>query len=83
MELSGINIKIFLIFSKKKAFLIFWEMKLSYIFGHGGGGGGGGGAFLIFWEMKLSYIFGNEPPSPPPKENILQEIYLYFRKRKS
>ena len=59
MELSGINIKIFLIFSKKKA-------------------------FLIFWEMKLSYIFGNEPPSPPPpKENILQEIYLYFRKRKS
>ena len=34
MELSGINIKIFLIFSKKKAFLIFWEMKLSYIFGN-------------------------------------------------
>ena len=59
MELSGINIKIFLIFSKKKA-------------------------FLIFWEMNLSYIFGNEPPSlPPPKKNILQEIYLYFRKRKS
>ena len=58
MELSGINIKIFLIFSKKKA-------------------------FLIFWEMKLSYIFGNEHPSPPTKKNILQEIYLYFRKRKS
>ena len=34
MELSGINIKIFHIFSKKKAFLIFWEMKLSYIFGN-------------------------------------------------
>ena len=57
MELSGINIKIFLIFSKKKAFLIFWEMKL-----------------LIFSETN---------PPPPPKENILQEIYLYFRKRKS
>ena len=60
MELSGINIKIFHIFSKKKA-------------------------FLIFWEMKLSYIFGNEIPPPPPKKKlfIFQEIYLYFRKRKS
>ena len=39
MELSGSNVKKFLIFSQKKAFLIFWEKEtskqISYISGNG------------------------------------------------
>ena len=50
MELSGINIKIFHIFSKKKAFLIFWEMKLSYIFGN---------EIPLPPPKKIIYISGN------------------------
>ena len=47
MELYSSNIKKFLIFSKKKALLIFWEMELSYIFGNGN-------------PEKISYIFSKE-----------------------
>ena len=66
MELSGSNIKKFLIFSQKKAFLIFretetpkkflifQEMELSYI-----SRSGNPKKFLIFQEMELSYISGN------------------------
>ena len=46
MEISGSNIKKFLIFSQKKAFLIFWEMETLK-------------KFLIFQEMGFSYISGN------------------------
>ena len=46
MELSNCNIKKFLIFSQKKAFLIFWEMELSYILGNGN-------------PEKISYVSGN------------------------
>ena len=49
MELSGSNIKKFLIFSQKKAFLLFQEtetLKKS----------------LMFQETKLSYISGNGKP---------------------
>ena len=66
MELSGSNIKKFLIFSQKKAFLIFWETKILK-------------KFVIFQETELSYISGNgnrNPKklliflemSPPPKK---------------
>ena len=46
MELSGSNIKEFLIFSQKKAFLIVREIELSYISRNGN-------------PMKTSYISGN------------------------
>ena len=46
MELSGSNIKKFLIFSQKKAFLIFPKMELSYILGNGN-------------PPKIAYISGN------------------------
>ena len=46
MELSDLNIKKFFIFSQKKAFLIFREMKLSYILGNENPG-------------KIPYISGN------------------------
>ena len=46
MELSGSNIKKFLIFSQKKAFLIFWGIELSYILGNGD-------------LEKIPYISGN------------------------
>ena len=51
MELSGSNIKKFLIFSQKKAFLIFWETKILK-------------KFVIFQEMELSYISGNGNGNP-------------------
>ena len=63
MECSGPNIKKFLSFSQKKAFLIFQEMELSYISGNGNPKN-----LLIFeevtflaWKMKKkrSYISGN------------------------
>ena len=63
-----------LIFSQKKAFLIFWEMKTLK-------------KFLIFWEVELSYIWGN---GNPEKLLIFQEVtfqawkiknkFLCFRK---
>ena len=46
MELSEPKIKIFLIFSQKKAFLIFQETETPK-------------KFLIFQETELSYISGN------------------------
>ena len=46
MELSGSNIKKFLIFSQKKAFLKFREMKLFYILENGS-------------PEKILYISGN------------------------
>ena len=76
MELSGTKIKKVLIFSQKKAFLIFWEMeffkKTSYI--------SGGNLlsslnkkttlkrFLIFWETELS----------GPK---LKKLHIFFLKK--
>ena len=47
MELSSSNIKKFLIFSQKKAFLIFQQMELSHISGNGN-------------TEKIPYISGNE-----------------------
>ena len=46
MKLSGSNIKKFLIFSQKKAFLIFQKKNTQT-------------KFLLFQETKLSYISGN------------------------
>ena len=56
MELSNSNIKKFLIFSQKKAFLIFREMELSYILGNGNPEKipyvSGNGTFLYFMKRK-------------------------------
>ena len=52
MELSGSNIKKFLVFSQKKVFLIFRETDISK-------------KFLVFQEMKVSYISGNGNPKKP------------------
>ena len=49
MELSSSNIKKFLVFSQKKAFLIFWEMELLYILGNSN-------------PEKIPYISGNRNP---------------------
>ena len=46
MELSGSNIKKFLIFSQRKAFLIFWKMELFYILGDAN-------------PEKITYVSGN------------------------
>ena len=47
MKLSSSNIKKFLIFSQKKAFLIFWETELFYILRYEN-------------PEKISYIFSKE-----------------------
>ena len=47
--ISSSNIKKFLIFSQKKAFLVFWEMETPK-------------KFVMFQEMELSYISGNGNP---------------------
>ena len=49
MELCGSNIKNFLIFSQKKAFLIFRENETPKI-------------FFIFQETELSYVSGSNFP---------------------
>ena len=49
MQLSSSNIKKFLIFSQKKAFLIIREMELSYISGNGNPE-----KILIFQEAELT-----------------------------
>ena len=59
MELSSSNIKKFLIFSQKQAFLKFWKMKTSK-------------KFLMFQETELSYISGNRKPK---KLFIFQGFY--------
>ena len=46
MQISGSNIKKFLIFSQKKAFLTIWEMELFYILGNDN-------------PQKIPYIYGN------------------------
>ena len=58
IELSGYNIKKFLIFSLKKAFFIFQEMKTPK-------------KFLIFQETGLCYISGKGKPKKRP---IFQEV---------
>ena len=83
MELSSSNIKKFLIFSQKKAFLIFREMELPYILGNENPEKipyiSGNGTFLyfgkrkprknifIFQETELSYISGSNFPSSKNK----------------
>ena len=78
MECSGPNIKKFLSFSQKKAFLIFQEMELSYISGNGNPKN-----LLIFeevtflaWKMKkkkVLYFRKWNFPAPSLKN------FLYFR----
>ena len=65
-ELSGSNIKKFLIFSQKKACLIFLETATPK-------------KFFIFQEKDFSYISGNGNPKKPL---ILQEITFRARKIK-
>ena len=66
MELSNSNIRKFLIFFQKKAFLIFRETETLK-------------KFFIFWEEKLSYISGN---GNPKKFLIFQEKIFRARKMK-
>ena len=67
MKLSSSNIKKFLIFSQKKAFLLFKETETRK-------------KFVIFREMKLSYITGN---GNPKKHLIFQEVTFWARKVKN
>ena len=77
MELCSSNIKRFLIFSQKKAFLIFRETKIPK-------------KFLIFQGTELSYISGNGSPKKlqevtsraqkMKKKKTLWKIHLHFRK---
>ena len=69
MELSSSNIKKFLIFSQKKAFFIFQEMKISHISGNKNTEKypyfSGNKNFLYFKKQKtrsekMSYISSNE-----------------------
>ena len=66
MEPYSFNIKKVLIFSQKKAFLIFWETETSK-------------KFLIFQETEFSYISGNRNPK---KFLIFQELTFRARKLK-
>ena len=68
MEPSGFNIKKFLIFSRKKALLIFRKMKLFYILGNGN-------------PEKIPYISRNRTFLYLGKRK-LRKKFLYFRKRK-
>ena len=65
-ELSSSNIRKFLIFSQKKAFLIFQEIKTPK-------------KFFIFQETELSYILGN---GNPKKLLIFQKVNFQTRKMK-
>ena len=72
MELSSSNIKKFLLFSQKKAFLIFQETESFYTSGNGNpekipyiSGNGNSEKLLIFQETELSYI--SESTSETPK----------------
>ena len=62
MEFSGSNINKFLIFSQKKAFLIFRN--------------GNPEKFFLFQET--AYISGSNFPSPKSKKNPLLKSFLYF-----
>ena len=57
MELSGSNIKKFLIFSQKKIFITFQETELFYISENGNQE-----KIFIFQETELSYISGKGKP---------------------
>ena len=65
MELSGCNIKKFLIVSQKKAFFIFRETEIPK-------------KILIFQETELSYISGNRNPK---RLLIFQEVSFRARKK--
>ena len=67
MKLSSSDIKKFLIFSQKKAVLIFQETETPK-------------KFLIFQETELSYISGSNFSSPKSKKNPLLKSFLYFAK---
>ena len=58
MELSSSNIRRFLIFSQKKAFLIFQEMKISHISGNRNTE-----IIHIFPETKFFYISRSKKPA--------------------
>ena len=68
MELSSSNIKKFLIFSQKKAFLIFRGTETSK-------------KFLIFQEMVLSYVTGRTSKAPKRKifnispKNVMNKFF--------
>ena len=80
MELSSFNSKKFLIFSQKKAFHVFREIKLSYILRNripetipyiSGNRN----------PKKTFYISGSNFPSSKSKTSQLWKSFLYFRKR--
>ena len=58
MELSSSNIKKFLIYSRKKVFLLFWETETPK-------------KLFIFQETELSYISGSNFPSSKNEKNPL------------
>ena len=83
MKLSSSNIKKFLIFPQKKAFLIFWETELFYILRNENPEK----ISYIFSKESFSYISENEnplPPLPPKKKKIFifQEELLKSQKPK-
>ena len=77
MELSSSNIRKFLKFSQKKAFLIFREMDFFYILGNGNPEKisiySQKKAFLTFQEMNPT-----PPPPPPPPPYFRKQNFLIF-----
>ena len=65
MKLSGSNIKKFVIFSQKKAFLIFREKEKP-------------NKFLIFEETERSYISGSNFPYSKNKKPTLKKLNKTF-----
>ena len=68
MELSKSNNKKYLIFSQKKAFLIFWQTETTK-------------KFLIFQEMELSYISGSNILCSKNEKKPTLKMFLIFRER--
>ena len=70
MELSGSNIKKFLIFSQKKAFLIFLKKKTPK-------------KSLIFREKELSYISGSNFPSSKNLKQKTKKEHPYISRNRT
>ena len=82
MELSGSNIRKFLIFSQNKPYLILLEMECFYVLGNGKSPK----RFSYFLKIKLLLYFGKQKPKKlilfqeelPKPQN---QNFLYFSKK--
>ena len=73
MKLSSSNIKKFLIFPQKKAFLIFWETELFYILRNENPEK----ISYIFSKESFSYLSENENLPPQKKKKKKKKIFIF------